>query len=43
MDETLEKLGAAIAEALAPSVTGHAVAYGELTLSRQCRRHRRRS
>jgi NADH-quinone oxidoreductase subunit C len=32
MDETLEKLGATIVEALAPSVAGHAVAFGELTL-----------
>jgi NADH-quinone oxidoreductase subunit C len=32
MDETLDTLGATIAEALAPSVTGHSVAFGELTL-----------
>ena len=32
MDETLETLGAAIAKKLAPSVTGHTVAFGELTL-----------
>ena len=32
MDETLETLGAAITRALAPSITGHTVAFGELTL-----------
>ena len=32
MDETLDTLGASIAQALAPSVTGHSVAFGELTL-----------
>jgi NADH-quinone oxidoreductase subunit C len=33
MDETLDKLGAAIAAALGASVTGHRVAFGELTLA----------
>jgi len=33
MDETLDRLGASIAEALAPAVTGHKVAFGELTLA----------
>jgi NADH-quinone oxidoreductase subunit C len=32
MDETLDTLGASIAETLAPSVTGHSVVFGELTL-----------
>src|SRR4051812_48058764 len=32
MDETLDTLGATITQALAPSVTGHAMAFGELTL-----------
>lgn len=32
MDETLDKLGAVITQALAPSVTGHSVAFGELTV-----------
>jgi NADH-quinone oxidoreductase subunit C len=32
MDETLDTLGAAITQALAPSVTAHDVAFGELTL-----------
>ena len=32
MDETLDTLGATLKQALAPSVTGHAVAFGELTL-----------
>jgi NADH-quinone oxidoreductase subunit C len=32
MDETLDQLGATIAEALGPSVVGHGVAFGELTL-----------
>jgi NADH-quinone oxidoreductase subunit C len=33
MDEALDTLGKAIIEALAPSVTGHSVAFGELTLA----------
>jgi NADH-quinone oxidoreductase subunit C len=33
MDETLDRLGRTIADALAPAVTGHAVAFGELTLT----------
>ena len=32
MDETLDTLGATIVEALAPAVTEHSVAFGELTL-----------
>jgi NADH-quinone oxidoreductase subunit C len=32
MDETLDKLGATIAEALAPAVLEHKVAFGELTV-----------
>ena len=32
MEETLDTLGAAISRALAPSVTGHELAFGELTL-----------
>src|SRR5262249_60215828 len=32
MNETLDTLGKSVAGALGPSVTGHAVAYGELTL-----------
>jgi len=35
MDETLEKFGQAIVAALSPSVTGAAIALGELTLSAQ--------
>ena len=37
MDETLDKLGQAIAGTLAGAVTGHAVAYGELTLTANAR------
>ena len=33
MNKTLDTLGKSIAGALGPSVTGHAVAYGELTLT----------
>ncbi len=33
MDETLDRLGASIAEALAPAVLEHTVAFGELTLA----------
>src|SRR5690349_1204676 len=33
MNETLDTLGKSIAGALGPSVTGHAVAYGEVTLA----------
>jgi len=33
MNETLDTLGKTIVGALAPSVTGHAVAYGELTVT----------
>ncbi len=33
MDETLDKLGESIAEALAPAVLQHSVAFGELTLA----------
>jgi NADH-quinone oxidoreductase subunit C len=32
MDEVLERLAQTITQALAPSVTGHTIAYGELTL-----------
>ena len=35
MNETLDTLGKSIAGALGPSVTGNAVAYGELTLAAQ--------
>jgi NADH-quinone oxidoreductase subunit C len=35
MDETLDTLGKTVAGALGPSVTGHALAYGELTLTAQ--------
>ena len=35
MNETLDTLGKTVAGALGPSVTGHALAYGELTLSAQ--------
>ena len=35
MDETLDTLGKTIAGALAASVTGHAVAFGELTVTAQ--------
>ena len=35
MDDTLSQLGATIAEALPGAVTGHAVAYGELTVTAQ--------
>jgi NADH-quinone oxidoreductase subunit C len=35
MDETLDKLGTTIADALGPSVTGHSIAFGELTLAAQ--------
>ena len=35
MNETLDTLGKSIAGALGPSVTGHAVAYGEMTLAAQ--------
>jgi NADH-quinone oxidoreductase subunit C len=35
MNETLDTLGKTIAGALGPSVTGHALAYGELTLTAQ--------
>src|SRR5262249_56862037 len=35
MNETLDTLGKSVAGALGPSVTGHAVAYGELTLAAQ--------
>ena len=37
MDETLDKLGATIAAALPGSVTGHAVAHGELTVTAAAR------
>jgi len=37
MDETLDKLGQAIAGTLAGAVTGRAVAYGELTLTANAR------
>src|SRR5581483_8641575 len=33
MDETLDKLGAAIAESIGPSITGRSTAFGELTLT----------
>jgi NADH-quinone oxidoreductase subunit C len=35
MNETLDTLGKAVAGALGPSVTGHSLAYGELTLTAQ--------
>src|SRR6202008_2340811 len=35
MNETLDTLGKTVAGALGPSVTGHALAYGELTLTAQ--------
>jgi NADH-quinone oxidoreductase subunit C len=35
MNETLDTLGKTVAGALGPSVTGHALAYGELTLTVQ--------
>ena len=35
MNETLDTLGKSIAGALGPSVTGHVVAYGEVTLTAQ--------
>jgi NADH-quinone oxidoreductase subunit C len=33
MEETLDTLGAVITQALAPAVTGHSVAFGQLTLN----------
>jgi NADH-quinone oxidoreductase subunit C len=35
MNETLDTLGKTVADALGPSVTGHALAHGELTLTAQ--------
>jgi NADH-quinone oxidoreductase subunit C len=35
MDETLDTLGTTVAGALGPAVTGHALAYGELTVTAQ--------
>src|SRR5262249_58755480 len=35
MNETLDTLGKTVAGAFGPAVTGHAVAYGELTLAAQ--------
>jgi NADH-quinone oxidoreductase subunit C len=35
MDDSLDTLGKTVAGALGPSVTGHALAYGELTLNAQ--------
>ena len=35
MDDTLRELGATIADALPGAVTGHAIAYGELTITAQ--------
>src|SRR5947207_3689728 len=35
MNETLDTLGTTVAGALGPAVTGHALAYGELTVTAQ--------